>query len=149
MQGLIVLQPWAGLFASGLKVNAEGETLEFRKRATRVRERAAVYAASTKMPCSGCPLFRECIPDYQILGPMCVPRGVVLAIATLADCRPVTEADRCVPGCPQDFSGFAWVFTDVVALPEPVPCKPKRGAQVWFDVPPEVEAEVLRQAREG
>jgi hypothetical protein len=38
-----------------------------------------------------------------------------------------------------------WVLTNVVALPCPVPC---RGYQKLWCLPPDVEAEVLRQIEE-
>jgi hypothetical protein len=39
-----------------------------------------------------------------------------------------------------DEGRFGWVFTSVARLPEPIPC---RGALGLWDVPPEIEAEVV------
>jgi len=137
MRALIVLQPWAGLIAAGLK------TIEFRNRPVRLRERVAVYAASSH--CAYGPIGKWCYAcRYTEPWPCEDRRGKVLCLATLADCRPVTEADRACPDCPDDLSGWAWVLEDLRAL-DPIPCKPLRGAQTWFHLPPEVEAAINAQ----
>lgn len=43
------------------------------------------------------------------------------------------------------FTGpYGWLLTDVIALPEPIPCK---GSQGLWTVPVEVEAEINRQVK--
>ena len=158
MRGLIVLNPYAMWLADGDKVNAAGEIIEFRNRKTHIQGQVAIRAGAP-IPCAHCPVGnrmdllaeeKQCCEEFRDQTRCVREVGKVLCLATLADCRPVTEADREVPGCPEGLSGFAWVFTDLLTLPEPVPCKLKPGAQTWFEVPPDVEAEVLRQsAREG
>lgn len=154
MRGLIVLQPWAGLHAAGLKVNAVGASIEFRNRETRIREEVAIYAGHC-IPCRSCLWADEKPPlgepvcgcaDVRAESEYEYSAGKVLCLATLADCRPVSEQDRSVPGCPADLSGWAWVFTDLRPLARPVPCKPPRGAQVWFTLTPEDEARVWRSS---
>lgn len=168
MRALIVRQPYAGLFAAGLKVNATGEIIDFRNRPTRIREDLAIQAVPARLrpPCQQCMKWtrREsyyrgrilvippsfCGPDH----PNCryMPREL-LVVATLADCRPVELRDAGVPGYDEWMvqtnppPAFAWVFTDLYALEEPIPCKPPRGARVWFHLPEEVE-QVLRERGE-
>lgn len=45
---------------------------------------------------------------------------------------------------PWFFGSFGWVCEDVIAFPEPVPCK---GAQGLWTLPPDVEARVRDQER--
>ncbi len=164
MRGLIILQPYAGLFSAGLKVNKVGEMIEFRSRSTNIREQVAIYAALHKIPCSRCPAriavhhcdgeWGRCYPQPDG-NPLEEARGAIVAVAKLTDCRSGHYArDWSVLGAPERLADWlktwAWVFTDLRALPKPIPCKPPRGARVWFTVPKDVEAEVLRQtAREG
>ena len=160
MRGLTILPPWIGMKV----VRAEygpprdrGCTVEFRSRPTNIREVIALRTGADHIPCSTCPVGGR--GDCDEYWPRCheEPEGLpaewarssVVATAELVDCRPVTEADREVPGCPPDLSGFAWVFTDLRALPEPVACKPPRGAQTWFTLPEDIEAEVLQSLTVG
>lgn len=67
-----------------------------------------------------------------------VPYGAVLAVATYAGwvSEPLTVGGEPDPW----FAGpYAWVLDDVVALPEPVPCRGDRG--LW-PLPPDVLAAV-------
>jgi len=126
MKALTIRQPYAGLIACGVK------TVEFRKRrvVSMIGERFAVHAG--KAPSGWRLLATE-------------PHSAVIAVATLAECRLPTEEDEDQPGSGAGVQfTWAWVLSDVVALPEPVPC---RGRQGWWNLPPDVEAEVLRQLK--
>jgi len=135
---LTVLQPWAGLIAAGLK------TVEFRSRPCpgMVGKRVAIRSGGG----SG-------INDHYMLAPkqrhFAKVRSAIVAVATIAECRLSDwRWDRKQPGYgPPDEGGpcYAWVLSDVVALKEPLPWQPKRGAQVWAKLPPEVAREVERR----
>ena len=150
---LTVLQPWAGLIAAGVK------TVEFRKQRTRmVGKRIAIRSGVAKIPCSKCPgivVLNHCDPEW----PRCLgydpessewesARGAILAVATIAECWRPGAAHADEPGYPPDYSGYAWVLSDVQALSQPLEWTPKRGAQVWAKLPPEVAAEVEMRVTE-
>ena len=165
MRGLTILQPHLGMKVCHALFGPEcdrGYTVEFRSRPTNIREVIALRAGVDHIPCSTCPVGErgecdECWPrchEQPEAHPAEWARSSVVATAELVDCREPLARDLSVPGC--DFKmvapgeqRWAWVFADLRALPEPVACKPPRGAQTWFTVPPDVEAEVLRRAREG
>jgi hypothetical protein len=79
-----------------------------------------------------------------------MPFGAVAALAKLAACHRDSDCDRevndfarvewCSPWAMPD--QYHWEFTEVIALPEPVPCKGSLG--LWY-LPPEVEAAVREQ----
>jgi hypothetical protein len=136
-----VLQPWAGLIAAGVK------TVEFRSQPTRkVGERVAIRsgAAIIEGPNVNAGwelLFDRDLPYNHI--------NSILAVATIAECRGPRNSDREQPGWmepgPHGDYGYSWVLSDVQTLSEPLEWKPKRGAQTWAILPPEVAAEVERQ----
>lgn len=152
MRGLIILQPYLGAKVRHAEYRHERDFVEFRNRSTNLREVIALQAGAHHIPCRTCPMARD--GDCDEFWPTCYEqpealpsdwaRSSVVGAATLVDCRPVATEDRWVIGCPLPFSGFAWVFTDLRVL-DPIPCKPPRGAQTWFTVPPEVEAEIARR----
>jgi len=103
MKALSVKQPWANLIASGEK------TIETRIWATGYR--GEILIASTKRPNID-------------------PAGYGIAIATLADCRPMTHQDEAAAHCILYPQAFAWVLRDIRRIaPFPV-----RGALGLFDV---------------
>jgi len=158
MRGLTILQPYLGMKIVRALFGPEcdrGHTVEFRNRRTNVRQLVALRAGADHIPCSTCPVgWRGECDEYW---PRCYEqpeahaaewaRSAIVATAGLVDCRRVVPTDRDFPGFYAERSGYyAWVLRGIVILPKPLAYKPPRGAQTWFTVPPEVEAEVLRQA---
>ena len=168
---LSIWQPWASALAHGVK------QYETRHWSTAYRGPLLIHAAKKKPPCSRPddyifdfitkPELRgvfsppewsdEELPPSAVLGIKSrriwrylyeLPRGVILGVATLADCLPVTMRNRvgtlCLPlNKRQDLSlqetmlgdfspgRFGWQLANVRLLPEPVPY---RGAQGLFRV---------------
>ena len=112
MKAVSVRQPWANWIAAGHK------TVEVRSWATRHRGDLLIVSARR---------------------PALEPAGFALAIVTLVDCRPMTEADA-VPACCDAFPGaWAWVLGNLRTLrPFPV-----RGRLGLYDVvlPPDRSGE--------
>lgn len=162
MRGLTILQPYLGMKIIHALFGPECDrdrTVEFRTHSTNIREVVALRAGAHHIPCLRCPVWWSdgCDLDWPRCHeqPEAQPaewaRSAIVAIAELVDCRETDHArDKDVPGYTQWNGMYSWIFRDLRALPEPVACKPKRGAQTWFTLPEDVEAEVLRQiAREG
>ena len=101
---LSIHQPWANLIATGKK------TLETRPR--RIHYRGPLAICSTK----------RSIEE---------PRGCVIAIVQVVDCRPFTPQDAAAACCPWRPSAWAWVLADV----QQVDPSPVRGQQGIFRIP--------------
>ena len=149
MKALSLWQPWASLIAAGWKIH------ETRHWPTNHRGPLAIQAAQRPLDDETREAFlaiRHVALAY--LGPPAwsyftkpLPRGAVVAVATLADCIPTEqwlEAAEFRPGeaagpaeldfvC-GDFSPerWAWRLADVRPLPAPLPW---RGAQGLFEIP--------------
>lgn len=144
MKGLTLTQPWASLVALGHK------SVETRSWTTQYRGLVAIHAAkgfpSEAMYFTLRPEVANllAVAGMNVLGDL--PRGVIVAVARLTRVdrtqamRDISEQERTfgdyTPG------RYAWMLADVIALPEPVPC---RGALSLWALPPEVEA-VVRAA---
>lgn len=96
---LSVKQPWANLIASGQK------TIETRLWATHYRGELLIISSRK--------------PDIA-------PAGHAVAIATLIECRPMTQADEEAAMCNLYDGAFAWVLTNVKSI-RPVPVRGSLG----------------------
>lgn len=102
-KALSVRQPWANLIANGEK------DIETRKWATSYRGELAIVSSKA---------------------PNIAPTGCLVAIVTLADCRPMTREDELRARCPLYDGAFAWVFRDIRKT-KPIPITGKLGL---FDI---------------
>jgi hypothetical protein len=68
--------------------------------------------------------------------------GTVRLVRVLTKSRALSESGDPLWKSPWFFGEHGWVLDDVIALPEPVPC---RGFQKLWTLPPDVEARVLSQ----
>ncbi|HEV7298716.1 MAG TPA: ASCH domain-containing protein [Tepidisphaeraceae bacterium] len=156
MKAISLWQPWATLIAVGAK------RIETRSWSTHYRGRLAIHAAKRwprelSDLCVEPGPIREALERSGHLDinaermTLSMPVGVVVGTCYLADVFPVDagsqyyriggDAQRSVtlpPAEPELSFGdytpgrFAWILTEIVALPKPVPF---RGAQGFFDVP--------------
>lgn len=142
-------QPWATLIAQGAK------KIETRSWRTPRLGWVAIHAAKVMPPYALAlthdAVFQRAITDavYEaILNP---PRGAVVAVAQLVECRFTGTHDEPTPQWVRDLSPqelafgdfspgrYGWRFEDVRALPEPVPCRGTQGiwrltAEVWESI---------------
>lgn len=112
MKALTVKQPWAELIASGKK------PLETRTWSTSYRGRLAIHAG------------KEADEDAPAWNPSDarLPRGTIVAIAELVDCRPMTPADEEAACCSYVEGKYVFVLEAVRRLPPPgIPAKGKLG----------------------
>ncbi len=150
MKAQTVRQPWANMIALKIKRN------ETRDKRTGHRGPIAIQAglkwdldAFPEMETKGSPL--ETIVRTRLSGgPMYM--GKIVALANLVDCVAAADCDRLgfLSGDERHYGDytpgrFAYVLRDVVMLPDPVPC---RGMPGMYDLPSDVEGEVIRQVVE-
>lgn len=120
---LAVQQPWAELIVRGVK------TIEIRSTSARVREPIYIYAS--RRP-SGLPDAAVAAERFG-LGIDALPRGVIVGMARLIECRPATseDADAACVG-PDVLAGrTAWRFTDSVKFDEPLAAR-FQPYGIWF-----------------
>lgn len=150
MKAISLWQPYASFMADELKL------YETRNRLTHFRGELAICAAQRK---SRYMEFGAEIEDLILrLGilhwqrtklmsprPALLPLGAVVCVVSVYDCQPVEQVrvsplERLVG----DYSRgrFAWLTRDCRQLKTPVPVKGKQG---FFNLPPEVEAQVRAQ----
>lgn len=164
---LTITQPYATL------VSINAKLIETRSWSTRYRGPIAIHAAQGLGPVGGFsglvelmgePFFQKALaPDakgggyYERIAEVAreLPRGAVVAIATLVDCHSTGNAKTEFQGAyingrrwsltPQerafgDYSPgrYAWLLADVRRLPEPIAAKGAQGLWKW-DVPEGVE----------
>lgn len=103
MKALSVKQPWANLIASGDKV------IETRNWATNYRGELLIVSSKA---------------------PRIEPAGYALAVASLVDCRPMTERDEPDACCPAYPGAYAWVLENIRKI-EPYPVRGRLGI---FDI---------------
>lgn len=153
MKALPLWQPWATLVAA---VEKRIETRGWQPPRSALGTRIAIHATKGGLTQAelhrllGAQPFAEVLrralgldPDASVVGmARALPRGAILATATLARCVPITpeRAASLEARNPQEYAfgdytpgRFAWVLTDVQPLGRPVPCK---GSQGMFDLPP-------------
>lgn len=157
MKGFSLTQPWASLVA------LEAKRFETRSWSTKYRGPVAIHAAKgfprdCKQLCSGSPFYEALAAQPDMSDPLhaCLPRGVILATAEIAEIRTTEEMLRLWMSHRSmgtvwnwhekreydfgDYSSgrYAWRLVNVRRLVEPVPCK---GALGLWAVPPDVEAQ--------
>jgi hypothetical protein len=144
MKCISLWQPWATLISVGAK------RIETRGRRTSVRGLIAIHAAKKwtaelRAICRREP-FKTVLPPGFSYGP---PLGKIMVVARLIECVEIRYSKQfkigwtsSVPPIEPELSfgdytpgRFAWMLTDIVKLPVPLPW---RGAQGWFDVPDDI-----------
>lgn len=114
MKALSIRQPWASMIARGEK------TIEIRSWGTRYRGPLVICAGKTVAP--------EDKEDCRDL-----PRGCIVAVARLVDCRPALPSDHVVACCdPDPDTDWAWILKQAEEAPHPWKV---RGKQGLFDLP--------------
>lgn len=127
MKAITLWQPWATLIAIGAK------RIETRSWATSYRGPIAIHAAARRperFSAAGYTVRAHLTkPEYYLSRhpgwePVGLPRGVVMAIATLTDCVPTEKLD--IDRRERAFGDYTpgrygWVLSDVHALDQPIP----------------------------
>lgn len=134
IRGLSFIQPYATAIMLGHK------KIETRSFPTHYRGRIAVHASV------GFPKWAvEFAQTERAFGriPARIPLGQIVGLATIADCRHAEDMAPAISGLERlygdySFGRFAWVLCDIVAFPEPIPCKGSLG--LW-----KVPQEILEQ----
>lgn len=129
MKALSLIQPSATAIAINVK------KVETRSWSTNFRGQIAIHASK------GFPKWaREFASLEYTFGrlPNRVPLGAIIALATIINVvrtEGVVTQISAIERLYGDYSEgrFAWILSDVVALPEPIPCK---GALGLWEVPP-------------
>lgn len=143
MKAISLLQPWASLVAIGAKRN------ETRSWTAQYRGPIAIHASQKMAPNERAiclhPRFRVALRHAGIEGPFQLPRGCVIAKATLVDCiritdTPAARAGIAIPPDPNSdeflfgnyTSGrYAWILSDVHKLEHPITAKGSLGLWDW------------------
>lgn len=132
MKAISLWQPWASAIALGYK------TIETRHWQTSHCGPLAIHAAKRMTRAE-----QEFITNLRFRGipmPYELPLGAIVAIAQLDCCQRTENVRPHLAGVELLFGNyepgrFAWRFSNIVALPSPIPY---RGAQGFFDVPDEL-----------
>lgn len=155
MRGLSLTQPWATLVAIGAK------KIETRSWGTPYRGLVAIQAAKA-YPADARAFALDSLATSRLIAGMThlhlpyrhdfpddLPRGCIVAVAGLVDCRYTGAQGQLVASWPFDVSveerafgdftrgRFGWLLDDIRPLGEPIPC---RGALGLWEVPAEVAA---------
>lgn len=137
MRALSIRQPWAWAILHAGK-DIENRVWQPRNSALRFRGRVLLHASKG---CTRKEFDEACEYMYVLVGASPIgelaelPRGAIVGAMTIADV--VTQSDS------KWFEGpVGLVLKDVVALPEPIPCK---GALGYFRVPDDVASRIRAQ----
>ena len=161
MRGITLTQPYASLVAVGAK------KIETRSWSTGYRGPIAIHAGQGLGPVGGErglvelvrsePFHGALLAGLGEFGTWDLPRGAIVAVATLVDCVRATgdgyiehRATRLLDKVSAqerafgDYSPgrYAWLLADVRRLPEPIPA---RGALGLWTVPAEIEAQIVKE----
>lgn len=128
---LSLTQPYASLVAIGAKC------IETRSWSTAYRGRLAIHAARgfpgwARARCAEEP-FRAALQAHGLLRPDDLPRGAILALVTLADCRPIAGPTDAPPDERERAFGdytpgrYAWYLSEIQRLDEPLPARGRLG----------------------
>jgi len=122
MKAITIDPVWAWAICRGIK------TVENRNCATRHRGELAIHAGR------GTPerdrAARKVLEGLGYKVPADVPRGAVVALATLADCLPIDKfkiVDPALHKNPFCYGPFCWILENVHILKKPIPCLGKQG----------------------
>ncbi|MGE3463862.1 MAG: ASCH domain-containing protein [Pseudomonadales bacterium] len=138
LRAVTLTQPWATALVRGVK------TIETRSWSTRYEGWFAVHAAKG-WTLADREFALEDAWRYLQMYPEDYPRACIVGVAHLVKCVP---ADKVEPGEADELFGFfgperfAWIVDQARELRAPIPC---RGAQGWWPVPADVEAEMRKQ----
>ena len=141
MRFLSLWQPWASLVAIGAK-RIETRSWETRYRGLVGIHATAAFPQRARTLCWQ-PPFASALVAGGVEHPGNLPRGAVLAVVRLVECRPTgtvrISKDEDAFG---DYAAgrFAWLLADIRRLPAPIPAKGMQG--LWGN--PALEAQVLR-----
>ena len=153
MKALSLTQPWATLVAIGAK------HVETRSWSVSYRGPIAIHASKgfprEAIECCFVSPFNTALKAGGINVPNDLPRGAIVAVATLRGCYPTTNfsASNTSDGHLRisenelafgDYSPgrYGWAFVNIRKLAEPIQC---RGALGLWDVPFDVIAQVIQQ----
>lgn len=155
MMALSLWQPWATLVAIGAK------RVETRDWSTDFRGKLAVHATKTEAAYARALVYES--PFAEALAETFgvsidadeLPRGAIVAVATLDRVRPITAAgarllERENPTefafgnySLEDGQRYAWVFSDATPLPAPVECG---ASQKLWRVPSDIARQIAEQS---
>lgn len=127
MKALTLTQPWATLVATGKK------RVETRSWRTGYRGPLAIHAAK------GFPAEARRYAEHEhTLGrlPSPLPRGAVLCVVDLVDCRPAEEVALDISSLERLYGDYgpgrwAWLFEELEPFDTPVPAKGALGLWNW------------------
>ena len=157
MRGLTMTQPWATLVAIG-ENSIETRSWNTRYRGPIVIHAAKAFPADARALCRAAP-FRHVLTEAGYASPDDLPRGVVIALATLVDVMAFSGTslrevrDRARRGeLPRheasfgDFSPgrFGFVLADVRRIPRPIPA---RGMLGLWEVAPQLQRHITTTGR--
>lgn len=112
MKALTICQPYAELIARGEKV------IENRTWPTAYRGLLAIHAGKSTA-------WFDTPSDADL------PRGAVVAIARLVDCRRVGELPADLQAHAHAHGPWCWVLADVERFPNPIPARGAQGLWDW------------------
>lgn len=137
MKALTLKQPWAWAVAHAGK---DVENRTWKPPQSVIGQRIAIHAGKAWDHDGDLTLCRLVDGPY-LQGPGTVTYGAIVAVATVKGVvfGGIAWFYHWFTGGP-----YGWFLTDVIALPEPIPCK---GAQGLWNVPADIEAEIDRQAK--
>jgi hypothetical protein len=147
MRALTLWQPWAWAVAAGYK---PVENRPWAPPANMIGVPFAIHAGK-RWDWKGEDAIGAARVALPASDPLIEARGAVIGIATVervVRSNATPGFDNAHPGTLTDeqrlwyFGPYGWLLRDVVRLSEPIPC---RGSQLFWTLPMDVEAEVLRQ----
>lgn len=148
LRALTLWQPWAWCIAPGPRVapkRCENRSWTPSPEVLARGDFLAIHAAARCDPAEEAAVARHLRQELGVFVPEKLPRGAITAVAVFDGCAllPRWIEGRRDPWFSLREDSVGWYLQDeVVALPEPVPC---RGAQGLWVVPPEA----LERVREG
>ncbi|GLC89353.1 ASCH domain-containing protein [Lysinibacillus piscis] len=139
MKAITIKQPWATLIALGEK------KFETRSWQTKHRGALAIHAGKTvdKEACEDS-WIKGVLAEYGITSWKQLPTGIVIATVNLVDCHKVglsvgsvvCTSGPMIQGLEYEFGDYtegryAWEFTNLEVLPEPITAKGKLSLWEW------------------
>ena len=141
MRAISLWQPWATAMAIGLK------RIETRHWSHNVRGLVAIHAAK-RWQVDEREWAARLADIHDAPALRNPPLGAIVAIGMLTAVRRTEDVLPTITEQEEMFGNYApkrfgWIFDQIVALPEPVPCK---GAQGFFEVPDDLSQVALEMA---